>query len=97
MDLIQCNACASLALHIALGTVPPSYRSFDFIASIACHRVHCLSRASRRLHSNLTGAQIESSLSEQGAVNVEVDMKGVQRMAYPITGFWEGFMFFMKV
>ena len=39
-------------------------------------------------------AKIESWLSTEGAVEVNMAMKGTQRLAYPMNGCWEGFMVF---
>merc|ERR1712209_111239 len=40
-------------------------------------------------------AKVESILAENGAIDIKLVTKGIQRIAYPIDGMWEGFMVFM--
>jgi len=41
-------------------------------------------------------AKVEAWLAAEGAGTVGVDVRGTQRMAYPMDGTWEGFMVFLQ-
>lgn len=89
-DLMEEERDAQLAKVQARG------RSWQHTVVPLCSSLSAVAQ-SLSLRPSRPSSQVESILAENGAIDIKLVTKGIQRIAYPIDGMWEGFMVFMTV